>query len=265
MFGPIAQGLPHVVAQRRALGVTGPEASPLLPGVKPLVDQGFPGLLAFNSYPVMAPAGTPDAIVDKVRAGLKQAMSDPALRERLSNAAIDLVWTEPAELRKALAEDRKLERACEAREHPVAELADEILRTRPRGPLHDGRARVAGEAGAHADHLPPGGPSELVTRLVNERPQDLLKQPFVVENRAGAGGNVGADVVVKAVPDGHTFGITTDTLHRESAGVRAHDVRPVEGPRARCAAGKLLADHGLQSFLPVKDLAEAITPAKASA
>ena len=108
MFGPIAQGLPHVKSGRlRALGVTGPSASPLLPDAKPLVEQGFPGLLVFNSYPVMAPAGTPDAIADKVRAGLKQAMSDPALRERLSKAAIDPVWTEPAELMNMLAEDRK--------------------------------------------------------------------------------------------------------------------------------------------------------------
>ncbi|HKU45693.1 MAG TPA: tripartite tricarboxylate transporter substrate binding protein [Burkholderiales bacterium] len=60
--------------------------------------------------------------------------------------------------------------------------------------------------------FPPGGPSELLTRLVNEKLQESLKQPFVVENRAGAGGNVGADVVAKAAPDGHLFGITTDTL-----------------------------------------------------
>jgi tripartite-type tricarboxylate transporter receptor subunit TctC len=60
--------------------------------------------------------------------------------------------------------------------------------------------------------FPPGGPSEILTRLVNEKLQESLKQPFVVENRAGAGGNVGADVVAKAAPDGHLFGITTDTL-----------------------------------------------------
>jgi tripartite-type tricarboxylate transporter receptor subunit TctC len=108
MFGPIAQGLPHVKSGRlRALGVTGPSASPLLPDVKPLVQQGFPGLLVFNAYPVMAPAGTPDAIADKVRAGLKQAMSDPAVRERLEKAAIDPVWTEPAEMMAMLAQDRK--------------------------------------------------------------------------------------------------------------------------------------------------------------
>jgi tripartite-type tricarboxylate transporter receptor subunit TctC len=108
MFGPIAQGLPHVKSGRlRALGVTGPSASPLLPGVKPLVEQGFSGLLVFNSYPVMAPAGTPDAVADKVRAGLKRVMSDPEVRARLEKAAIDPVWTDPAPMMQALAQDRK--------------------------------------------------------------------------------------------------------------------------------------------------------------
>jgi tripartite-type tricarboxylate transporter receptor subunit TctC len=60
--------------------------------------------------------------------------------------------------------------------------------------------------------FPPGGPSEIVTRMVNERLQGALKQPFVVENRVGASGNVGADAVAKSAPDGHVFGVTTDTL-----------------------------------------------------
>src|SRR3954451_5537012 len=60
--------------------------------------------------------------------------------------------------------------------------------------------------------FPPGGPSEIVTRMVNERLQGELKQPFIVENRVGASGNVGADAVAKSSPDGHVFGITTDTL-----------------------------------------------------
>ena len=60
--------------------------------------------------------------------------------------------------------------------------------------------------------FPPGGPSEILTRLVNDRLQTALKQPFVVENRAGAGGNIGADVVEKSGGEGYTFGVTTDTL-----------------------------------------------------
>lgn len=60
--------------------------------------------------------------------------------------------------------------------------------------------------------FPPGGPSEILTRLVNERLQAEFSQPFVIENRAGAGGNIGAEAVARAPADGHSFGITTDTL-----------------------------------------------------
>jgi tripartite-type tricarboxylate transporter receptor subunit TctC len=108
MFGPIAQGAPHVKAGKlRALGVTGPNPSPLLPGVKPLVEQGFAGLLVSNAYPVMAPAATPDAITQKIHAGLKQVMADPAVRQRLASAAIEPIWQEPREVAAALAADRK--------------------------------------------------------------------------------------------------------------------------------------------------------------
>ena len=60
--------------------------------------------------------------------------------------------------------------------------------------------------------FPPGGPSEILTRLVAERLQPAFGQPFVIENRVGAGGNIGADAVAKSPADGHTFGVTTDTL-----------------------------------------------------
>ena len=61
------------------------------------------------------------------------------------------------------------------------------------------------------NNFPPGGPSDLLARSVAAVLQDSFKQPFVVENKAGAGGNVGAAQVAKAAPDGHTvlFGIDT--------------------------------------------------------
>lgn len=106
MFGPIFQGLPQVKSGKlRVLGVTGPNPSPLLPGVKPMVEQGFPGLLVFNFYPVMAPAATPDAITQKIRSGLKLVMSDAAVRERLQAVGIDPVWDDPAQVSSALKAD----------------------------------------------------------------------------------------------------------------------------------------------------------------
>jgi tripartite-type tricarboxylate transporter receptor subunit TctC len=59
---------------------------------------------------------------------------------------------------------------------------------------------------------PPGGPSDLVMRTAADKIQAILKQPIVIENQPGAGGNIGAAAVARAAPDGYTFLIATDTL-----------------------------------------------------
>ena len=53
-----------------------------------------------------------------------------------------------------------------------------------------------------------GGPTDVVARVVAEGLSEELKQPFVVENRAGAGGAIGTDILAKAKPDGYTLGVT---------------------------------------------------------
>jgi tripartite-type tricarboxylate transporter receptor subunit TctC len=60
--------------------------------------------------------------------------------------------------------------------------------------------------------FPAGGSVDTVARWVSTKMSESFKQPFVVENRAGAGGNVAADIVAKAQPDGHTVLITTPGL-----------------------------------------------------
>jgi tripartite-type tricarboxylate transporter receptor subunit TctC len=61
------------------------------------------------------------------------------------------------------------------------------------------------------NNFPPGGPSDILARSVAATLQEMLKQPFVVENKAGAAGNIGADQVAKSPADGYTvlFGIDT--------------------------------------------------------
>ena len=60
--------------------------------------------------------------------------------------------------------------------------------------------------------FPPGGPSDIVMRTAAERILANLKQPIVIENQPGAGGNIGAASVARAAPDGYTFLFATDTL-----------------------------------------------------
>jgi tripartite-type tricarboxylate transporter receptor subunit TctC len=52
---------------------------------------------------------------------------------------------------------------------------------------------------------PAGGPIDIVARIVGQALSDRMGQPFIVENRPGAGGNVGAETVVRAPADGHTL------------------------------------------------------------
>ena len=58
----------------------------------------------------------------------------------------------------------------------------------------------------------PGGPLDITARALAERVKDTLG-PVIIENKPGAGGNLGADLVAKAAPDGHTIGLAAVATH----------------------------------------------------
>ena len=109
----------------------------------------------------------------------------------------------------------------------------------------------------------PGGLADVLARAVGERLQRSLGQPVVVENRPGAGGNVGADVVARAEADGHT-------LLMSSAGILTINEFLYEkmafDPRAAFAPVSIVADMPMllvvRADLPARDAGEFIKLAR---
>lgn len=83
------------------------------------------------------------------------------------------------------------------------------------------------------NNFPAGGPSDILARTVSEALQSTLKQAFIVENKPGAGGNVGVDIVAKSPADGHTLLVGIDTAFTvnphiyKSLPFKASDLKPV--------------------------------------
>jgi len=58
----------------------------------------------------------------------------------------------------------------------------------------------------------PGGPSDVMARILTRKLEELLKQPFVIENRAGAGGSIAGTAVARTTPDGYTVLLATGSM-----------------------------------------------------
>jgi len=94
---------PHVKAGRlKPLAVTSLKESPALPGTKPIAEQGVPGFEALAWWGVLAPAGTPQPIVDRMNAELAKILAKPEVKEKLSAQGMDIRASSPAEFRDFL-------------------------------------------------------------------------------------------------------------------------------------------------------------------
>ena len=111
----------------------------------------------------------------------------------------------------------------------------------------------------------PGGTTDLVARTVGQKVGELLGQPVVIENRGGAGGNIGMDAVAKAAADGYTIGfgaISTNALNPHVYKSMAFD------PRKDFTAISLLGTSTIvlevPASSPVKSVADLVAAAKKS-
>jgi tripartite-type tricarboxylate transporter receptor subunit TctC len=111
--------------------------------------------------------------------------------------------------------------------------------------------------------FPPGGPNDIIARVVGQRMSELTKQPVIIENRSGQAGVLGTDAVAKAAPDGYTIGITSASslVINPSLEKMPYDVRKDLAPvTLNVTVPEMLV---VASNVPANNMAELIALAKA--
>lgn len=110
-----------------------------------------------------------------------------------------------------------------------------------------------------------GGISDLIARMVAQRLTEAFKQPAVVENRAGAAGGIGTDMVVKAAPDGYTlFLATTSTMSAVPTMRKNPPFNPVRDFTAITDVGRNTWFMFVHPSLPVRTMPELINHIRAN-
>lgn len=99
---------------------------------------------------------------------------------------------------------------------------------------------------------PPGGGTDVIARIVQGRLQALLGQPVIIENRGGAAGSLGTDVVAKSPPDGYTVLFT----------LSSHTINPAIYPKLAFNTAKDFQPVGVVASLPQILVANPSFPAK---
>jgi len=112
--------------------------------------------------------------------------------------------------------------------------------------------------------FPAGASTDIVARIVAQKLGSRLGQQVVIENRAGASGNIGADALAKAAPDGYTLGIATASTHAVAASLSAalpYDPLKDFAPVAMLGGQPYVLV--LYPGVPARNLAELVALAKA--
>ena len=89
----------------RGIGITSLKRSPNAPDLPTLVEAGFPGFEATSWFALLGPAGTPQPIIDKVRAESLKVLADPEMQKKFAALGLDIIGSTPEETRAAIAND----------------------------------------------------------------------------------------------------------------------------------------------------------------
>jgi len=110
-----------------------------------------------------------------------------------------------------------------------------------------------------------GGPSDIVARIIGAKLTEVLGQQVVVDNRAGAGGKIGSEMVAKAAPDGYTLVLATVSTHAINPGLYrniAYD--PVKDFQPIGKIGDIPLLLSVHHSIPATNVAELVALVKAN-
>ena len=129
---------------------------------------------------------------------------------------------------------------------------------------------IAARAQAFPDHaltlvvpFPPGGATDTLGRILAKKMGELLNQPFVVENRGGAGGTIGIDYVSRQPADGYTMVLVNAIPHTASRKLYPIKYDPVKGFTPIGALGTVRYLLAVGNDVPAKDYAQFVQTVKA--
>jgi tripartite-type tricarboxylate transporter receptor subunit TctC len=89
----------------RAIAVMAPQRSPGLPDVPTTAELGQPRLLSSTWFALLAPKGTPSAVLQKMNAVTNEALADPAVKKRLADIGVSTLGGTPEQLAKTIADE----------------------------------------------------------------------------------------------------------------------------------------------------------------
>jgi tripartite-type tricarboxylate transporter receptor subunit TctC len=111
--------------------------------------------------------------------------------------------------------------------------------------------------------FPPGGPNDIIARVIGQRMSEIVKQPVIIDNRGGQGGVLGTEVLAKSAPDGYTIAISSAGALSISPTMEKVVYDPLKDLQAVTLVAKVPEMLVVASDVPAKNMAELVALAKA--
>ena len=111
--------------------------------------------------------------------------------------------------------------------------------------------------------FPPGGPNDIIARVIGQRMSEITNQPVIIDNRGGQGGVLGTEALAKATPDGYTIAISSAGALAISPTMERVAYDPLKDLQAVTLVAKVPEMLVVATNVPAKNMAELVALAKA--